>query len=473
MDEQAVLDGDARVSAAAILRLRESLQGDVLVPGDETYDGARRIFNRMVDRRPALIARCAGPDDVVAAVGFARENDLLVSVRGGGHNVSGVSVCDGGLMIDLSEMNHVSVEPAARTAHVAGGCTWAEVNNELQRFELAAAGGFVGTTGVGGLTLGGGLGWLVRKHGLACDNLISVEVVTADGDLVTASATENADLFWALRGGGGNFGIATAFEFRVHPIGMALAGLVIHPFDRAREVLRFWRDFTAAAPEDFNSSAILLTAPTAPFVPEQARGLPAVALGGVCIASLDAAEAAVRPIREFGAPVVDMFQPMPYSAAQVMADDIWPPGHLNYWKSNFIRDFTDEALEEIIGYFANVPSPLTSVVLEHNGDGALARMPEDATAFGHRCWRYNILITSMWDDSARTDENVEWTRALWRALGPVASGDVYVNYLGAEGEARVRAAYGPAKYERLVQLKKKYDPSNFLRLNQNIAPWAR
>ncbi len=380
----------------AVDGLRASLRDELLSPGDPGYAESRRLFNAMIDKRPALIVRCAGVADVISAVEFARSHALLVAVRGGGHNVTGNALCEGGLVIDLTPMKGVWVDLDARVARVQAGLTWAEVNHDLQPFALAAAGGFVGTTGVAGLTLGGGFGWLVRKHGLACDNLRSVDLVTADGRLLTASEQEHPDLFWGLRGGGGNFGVATSFDFDIHPAGIVFAGVVIHPLERAGEAIRFWRDYAHTAPEEFTSAALLLTAPAAPFVPEQAQGAPVVGIGGVYTGPLDEAERALRPLREFGPPVVDIFQPMPYSAAQTFIDFLWPSGNLNYWKSSFLRELSDQAIETILDQFARVPSPLTSVIIEHNGDGALERVPAHATAFPHRGWTHNLLIPSLW-----------------------------------------------------------------------------
>ena len=353
---------------------------------------------------------------------------------------------------------------------VEPGVTWGEVNHDLQTFGLAATGGFIGTTGVSGLTLGGGLGWLVRKHGLALDNLLSVDVVTADGQLLTASSTQNEDLFWAVRGGGGNFGIVTSFEFKVHPAGVVLAGLVLHPMARGKKALQFWRDYEGTAPEELTAGALLFNAPADLPVPEVLRKDLIVAMGGVYAGSLDTGEQALRSLREFGPPAADIFQAMPYSAAQTMADFLWPRGLYNYWKSSFLKALSDSAIDTILAFFAKVPSPRTVAVIEHNGDGAMSRIGSDETAFGHRNWPYNLLVTSMWTDAAESEANIQWTRELWDAMQPFMADAVYVNYLGEEGEERVRAAYGVAKYERLVGLKNKYDPTNFFRLNQNIKP---
>jgi FAD/FMN-containing dehydrogenase len=334
---------------------------------------------------------------------------------------------------------------------------------------LAAAGGFVGTTGVSGLTLGGGLGWLVRKHGLACDNLISADVVTADGRLLHASKDENTDLFWAIRGGGGNFGIVTSFEFEVHPARTVLAGLVIHPASRASDALRFWREFETTAPAELTFGALLFAAPPAPFIPEEAHGAPVVAMGGVFTGDMEVGEKVVQPLRKWGPPIADIFQPMPYSAAQTMADVLWPHNYQNYWKSDFLAGLPDEAIDTIVRHFASVPSPMTTVVLEHNGDGAMNRVGPGETAFGQRDSSYNLLITSMWTERRDAEQNVAWTRDLASAVSPFATGGVYVNYLGSEGQDRVRSAYG-ANFDRLSKIKQKYDPQNVFRLNQNIEP---
>ncbi len=458
------------VGERVIEEFEATLRGELIRSGDEGYDEARVVYNAMIDKHPGILVRCAGVADVISAVNFARTNSLLVAVRGVGHNVAGNSVCDGGIVIDLSCMKGMRIDPVARTVRAEPGLTWGELNHDLQTFGLAATGAFVSTTGISGLTVGGGLGWLVRKHGLALDNLLSVDIVTADGRLLTASPTQNEDLFWGLRGGGGNFGIVTSFEFKIHPAGIVLAGLVIHPAARANEALQFWRDYEATAPEELTASALLFHGPTAPILPETLHGAPVVGMGGVYTGLIENGEQALRPLREFGPPTADIFQPMPYSAAQTMADFLWPPGFHNYWKSSFLADFSDGAIDTIVAFFDACPSSLTIVFVEHNGNGAMDRVGEQETAFGHRSWPYNFLVTSMWSDSADSEVNIQWTREFWEAMQPFMADAVYVNYLGDEGEARVRAAYGPAKYERLVALKTKYDPANLFRLNQNIKP---
>src|SRR5713101_1636325 len=429
------------VGKAAIQDLKNCLRGDLLRPGDGTYDEARKIYNAMIDKRPALIARCAGAADVIRCVNLAREHQLVLSVRGGGHNVAGKAVCDDGLMIDLSRMKGVRVDPVRSTVHAEPGLTWGELNDDLQLFGLAATGGFVSTTGVAGLTLGGGLGWLVRKPGLALDNLLSVDIVTS-------------------------------FEFRVHPVGTALAGLVIHPIAKAREALQFFREYETTSPEEFTNGALLFRFPDDPSFPEGLRDLAVVGLGGVYAGPLAAGEKALRPLRDYGPPVADIFQPMPYHAAQKMADFLWPQGLYTYWKSGFLTGFSDGAIDIILDFFVRVPSPRTVVVIEHDGPGAMSRIPELETAFGHRNWPYNFLVTSIWSDPAESEVNIRWTREFWEALRPFLADAVYVNYLGDEGAERVNEAYGKAKYERLVALKNKYDPTNFFRLNQNIKPSA-
>ena len=458
-------------SDADVEQLKNNVRGEVVLPADPTFDNIRRVHNAMIDRRPAIIVCCNGVADVLASVRFARERQLVVAVRGAGHNVAGLSVCDDGMLIDLSRMKGIRVDVAARAVRVEPGATWAEVNHELQVFGLAATGGFVGTTGVAGLTLGGGLGWLVRKHGLALDNLLSLDVVTADGRLLKASESENSDLFWGMRGGGGNFGIATSFEFRVHAVGEVLAGLVLHPLDRGRDALRYWRDFEATSPEELTNGALIFTPPDDLPVPDVLRpGL--VGLGGVYSGAIAAGEQVLRPMRDFGPPAADTFQAMPYEAAQSMADFLWPRGQYNYWKSSYLKELSDEAIDLMLEWYRKVPSSRTVVVLEHNGNGAMDRVPDDATAFGDRSWPFNLLITSAWKDAAESEVNIRWTREFWNAMQPFFAPAVYVNYLGEQAEEEVRAAYGK-KYERLVALKDKHDPNNFFCMNQNIKPSAR
>jgi FAD/FMN-containing dehydrogenase len=455
--------GSATFDAANVEKFETGLRGQLLRPGDDGYDDARTIYNAMIDNRPALIARCAGVADIIQSVNFALECGLVVSVRGGGHNVSGNAICDGGLMIDLSPMKSVRVDPERRTACAEPGVTWGEFDHETQAFGLATTGGVITTTGVAGLTLGGGIGWLMGKHGLACDNLLSVDVVTADGRLLTASTSENQDLFWGLRGGGGNFGIATSFEFQLHPVSQMLGGLVIHPLDQAVELIGFYEEFTQTSPDEFGSMAVFVTSP---------EGERVVAIAVCYNGPVEEGERVLRPLREFGTPLADVISPMSYAQVQGMLDEGFPPGLQNYWKSNFLKGLDDTAIEMIVDHVRNAPSPTSAVAIEQLG-GAVNRVGTDDTAFNHRNARYNLLIVGMWPDPAAKDENVKWVRDLWDAMEPYSSGGVYVNYLGQEadeGTERIIAAYGPEKYERLVALKNKYDPTNLFRLNQNIKP---
>ncbi len=458
------------VQRSSIQQLKASLRGELILPGDEGYDRARRLHNAMIDRRPGMIVRCAGAVDVMTSVNFARRNELLLSVRGGGHHVTGNAICDDGVVIDLSRMKGLRIDPVGRTADVEPGLTWGEVNHDLQAFGLGATGGYVSITGVPGLTLGGGFGWLVRKHGLALDNLLSVDIVTADGRLLTASNDENADLFWGVRGAGANFGVVTRFVFQVHPVGTVLAGPVIHPFERARDVLRMFRSHVATAPDELTWGILLFTIPESPAFPPQLRGQRVVAVA-ICYAGpIEAGEACLRPIREFGPPLADLVEPMPYSVAQVSADFIWPPGYRNYWKSSYLRDLSDGAIDTIVEHFARVPSRQTVIVLDHNSGGAITRVDPGETAYGHRGWTYNFLITSAWGDPADDERNIAWTRELWSAMRPFYADALYINFTSDQGADAMRSAYPPGVRERLVALKDRYDPDNLFRMNHNIEP---
>jgi FAD/FMN-containing dehydrogenase len=460
--------GAGGLDDGAVGALAATFHGELIVPGDERYDGARRVWNGMVDKRPVIIARCTGVADVVAAVTFAKEHGLLVAVRGGGHNVAGNAVCDDGIVIDLSGMKGVRVDPDAGTARARPGVTWGEFDRETQLFGLATTGGFVATTGIAGLTLGGGIGWLARKHGTACDNLLSVDMVTASGQVMTASATEHPELFWGLRGGGGNFGIVTSFEYRLHPVGpTVLAGGVVHPFERAGEVLRCLRDQVAAAPDELTVVAVISRAGTEPHLPERAHGQLVVTLAVCWAGDLDEGERVLRPLRSFGEPLADLVEPMPYTVLQ-SADA--PSGLQNYWKSSYLDALTDEAIDTAVAHAPGMTSPLSSCYFEHL-QGAIGRVGDGDTAFGHRDAAFDFNILSVWPDPATSAEHIGWSRDLWTAMQPFASG-VYVNNLGTEGEDRVRAAYTPAAYQRLVALKDEYDPANLFRHNQNIRPSA-
>ncbi len=449
------------IEETTIQELAASVRGELLRLGDDGFDEARKVWNGMINKVPALIVRCAGVADVISAVDFARINELLVAVRGGGHNVAGNAVCDGGIVIDLSRMKGMRVDPTAGTARAQAGLVWGEFDRETQAFGLATTGGVVSTTGIAGFTLGGGLGWLMHSYGLACDNLLSADVVVADGRFVTASASENEDLFWAVRGGGGNFGVVTSFEYRLHPVGpVVLAGPVFHPLPKARDILRFYREYVNKVPDKLTAHAFLTTSPD---------GVPMVGVMVCYSGRAEDGEEVVQPLREFGPPVMDQVGPVPYTMLQSMLDATGPPGLQNYWKSSVLPELGDEAIDTIVARFAEVPSPRSLIIIENLG-GAVSHVGEDETAFPHRDGGYNFLIQSTWPDPTDSERNIRWTRDLYEAMRPFMTDAVYVNYLGQEGVDRVKEAYGAAKYERLVALKNKYDPTNLFRLNQNIKP---
>jgi hypothetical protein len=451
---------DIVLKEATINELRLSLEGELLRPGEDGYDQARSLWNALFDRRPALVVRCAGVADVISSIEFARTHRIPVAVRGGGHNVAGSGACDRGLLLDLSRLRNVQVDPVGRTARAESGLTWGELDRETQAFGLATTGGICSAVGIAGLTLGGGFGWLMRKYGLALDNLLSVDVVSADGQLRTASPTENADLFFGVRGAHSNFGVVTSLEYRLHPVGpTVLAGMVVHPLDRGGEVLRFYRDYTSQAPEELGAWAALLTSPD---------GDPMVAVLACYVGPTEAGEEVVRPLKDFGPPMADMIQPMPYVQAQSLIDEAFPRGRCSYWKSNLLRELGDDAIDALVGGFREVTSPCSSVLVEQLG-GAVSRVGNDETAFGQRASPYDLVIMPMWSDPAESEKHIRWADELWRAIQPSSSGGVYVNYLGNEGAERVKAAYG-TNYERLVTLKNRYDPENLFRFNQNVTP---
>jgi FAD/FMN-containing dehydrogenase len=438
------------------------LRGCLLHPGEDGYDQARKIWNGMFDRRPAMIARCAGAADVISAVNFARDNKLQVAVRGGGHSLPGHSVCDGGVVIDLSPMKAIRVDPAARTARAEPGVKWLEFDRETQAFGLATTGGTASDTGIAGLTLGGGLGWLSNKYGLTVDNLISADVVTADGRLLTASAMENQDLFWGLRGGSGNLGVVTSFKYQLHAVGpTVLGGMVAYPLAKAKEVLRFYREFSKAAPDELTTYAAFLDPP--------GGGTVAAVICCYC-GPIDKGEEVVRPLKSFGPPLQDMLGPMPYTVQQCLTDAAFPAGSYYYAKGGSLPDLTDEAIEVFAEYAVKKPSAL-SVVAIQTVFGAASRVDAEATAFAHRRLPYAPVILSRWLDAADSEKNVAWARDFWKALQPFAGAGAYVNDLGQDDEDRIRIGYG-TNYERLTALKKKYDPENLFRLNPNIRPAA-
>jgi FAD/FMN-containing dehydrogenase len=452
--------------ARAAAEIGEAFSGKLLQPTDAGYDEARKVHNGLIDKRPALIARCRNPSDVAIAVNLAQRSGLETAVRGGGHNVAGRATIDGGLMIDVSPMKEIVVEPKQRIARVEGGVTWAELNRETQAHGLAVTGGVVSSTGVAGLTLGGGLGWLMGKHGLALDNLRSVELVTAAGEQVRASADEQPDLFWALRGGGGNFGVATSFEFQLHPVGPAVTGgRIVHQIQSARDLFKFFRGAAVSLPDEQTIVGGLIHAP-------DGSGTKLSALVTCHCGSLAAGERAMRPLRQFGSPAVDALGVMPYCELNTMMDAGYPKGALNYWKSSFLATLSDEAIDTMIACFAKCPTPMGQIILEHV-HGAATRVAVGDTAFPHRAAGYNFLLIAQWLDPEISERCIAWARETYAAMQPFTAKGRYVNYLGDDetGDDPVAAAYGP-NYRRLQRIKSKYDPKNFFRMNQNVRPLA-
>src|ERR671912_3046042 len=447
---------------AVVQEFAANLRGELIRPEDQGYDSTRAVFNGMIDKRPAMIVRCVGASDVIQGVDFARTHDLLLSVRGGGHSVAGNAVSDGGLMLDLSPMKGVRVDPARRTAQAQAGMTLGEFDHETQALGLATTLGVVSVTGIAGLTLGGGLGWLNGKYGLACDNLLSADVVTADGQLLTASDEENDDLFWGIRGGGGNFGVVTSFKYQLHPVGPVLGGGLRYSAAQARDFLRFYREFASTCPDELSTAASLGRAPDGSVVAGVA----------VCYCGpIETGERVLHPLRTFGSPLEDNIQPIPYRALQSAPDAGFPLGRQHYWKSSWLKHLSDEAIEVMVGFVTEMPSSISGVGLQQM-HGAASRVDQTATAFPYRDEYHDFLILSQWADPTDAEENIRWTRGLFEAMQPFFEKGVYVNNLGEEGEERVREAYG-AHYERLVALKDRYDPTNLFRLNQNVKPAAR
>jgi FAD/FMN-containing dehydrogenase len=452
-----------RSVAEAAGELATAFTGQLLRPTDDGYEDARRVHNGLIDKHPALIARCRGVADVADAVQLTRKLGLEVAVRGGGHNVAGRATIDGGLMIDLAPMKGIHVDPKARTVRAQGGVTWAELNRETQLHGLAVTGGVVSTTGVAGLTLGGGLGWLMGKHGLALDNLRGVELVTAEGKLLRTSKDEEPDLFWAVRGGGGNFGVATSFEFQLHAIGPTVTGGVIaHPFARARDLLRFFRDCTAALPDEHTLFGGLIHAP-------DGSGTKLAAMVTCHCGSLADGETAMRPLKQFGSPAMDALGPISYCQLNQMLDGAYPKGALNYWKSSFLTDLSDQAIDAMIACFARCPTPMGQLLVEHV-HGAATRVGVGDTAFPHRAKGYNLVVLSEWTEPTQTEACIVWARETYHEMERFFAAGRYVNYLADDESGEpVAAAYGP-NYRRLQELKTKYDPNNFFRMNQNILP---
>ena len=450
------------IDAAKVEELSGVVSGRVLQPGDDAYDEARRVHNGLIDRRPAVIVRCRGAADAAAAIRFARAEGLEICVRGGGHNVAGLASADGAVMVDLAEMKQIEVDPEARLARAQGGVTWNELNAAGAEHGLAVTGGAISTTGIAGFTLGGGLGWLMAKHGLAADNVVAIELVTADGDVLEVRADSHHDLFWALRGGGGNFGVATTFTYRMHPLSMVTGGLIAHSFDAAPELLRFYRDAVADASDDLMVFAGVVHAP-------DGSGMKLGVLAVCHAGDTEAAERDLAPFRSFGSPVLVDVGPMPYPVMNTLLDEGYPAGALNYWLSSFTNGLSDSLIDTIVERFAVVPGNMNAILLEHF-HGAVTRVDETATAIPHRREGFNVLIPTVWTDPADTEEHVSWTKDTHAALGEHLANRRWLNYLGDDqGEDAVRAAYGP-NWERLVQIKRRYDPDNVFHRNLNIAP---
>jgi FAD/FMN-containing dehydrogenase len=453
---------------ASLKGLAESLRGQLLTRVSPDFDRARRVWNAMIDRKPALIARCLSATDVVRAVEFAREHRVLVAVRGGGHNIAGSAICEGGLVIDLSQMREVRVDPRERVAVVGPGATLGDFDREAQAFGLATPLGINSTTGVAGLTLGGGFGWLSRKHGLTIDNLRSADVVTADGRLVKAGAEENEDLFWGLRGGGGNLGVVTSFTFDLHEVGpQLLSGLVVHPFEAAASVLRRYRDFVAEMPDELNVWLVLRKAPPLPFLPQDVHGKEIVILAACYAGDLAPGEKHLAPLRAFGKPIADVVQPHPYAGWQTAFDPLLEPGARNYWKSHNFKILPDDALDTLIDYAGKLPTPYSEIFIARLG-GAVNRVAPDATAYPHRDAEFVMNVHTRWEDASDDARCIGWARTFFSDTAPYATGGVYVNFI-PEDEERVPAAYG-RNFDRLSRLKAKFDPDNLFRVNQNVRP---
>ena len=438
-------------------RLGERLAGEVIAPDDDRYEAARRVWNAAIDKRPAAIIRCATAGDVGATVMFAREHDLLLAVRGGGHSVAGKSTCDGGLVLDLSDMKRVHVDPDRRRARAEPGLRWSEFDRATQGYGLATTGGVVSHTGIAGLTLGGGVGWLAHAYGLSCDNLTAVDIVTADGTLRHASADEHADLFWGIRGAGSNFGVVTSFEYALHPVDTVVGGMVLYSLDDARDALRFYREYARQIPDAMATAAALLTAP---------NGAKAAAIVVCYYGPAGGAEPALEPLRRFRPPLADLIGPMPYTKMQTLLDAAMAPGQRSYWRSHLLTVIDDGLIDAALEYFREVPSPNSVVIWQQLG-GAVKRTRRDATAFHHRDAEFDFVVLSLWPESAEDERNIGWTRRLGDATAAHSSGGVYVNNLGDDPHDRVRAAYG-GNYERLAALKALYDPANVFCMNQNL-----
>ena len=444
------------------------IRGRIIQPGHPEYESARRVYNAAIDRKPTLIVQCADIADVIHCVNYARDQKLALAVRGGSHSAPGFGTCDEGMVIDLARLRGVRVDPERRIARVEGGCTWGDVDHATHAFGLATPGGFISTTGVGGLTTGGGFGYLSRRYGLACDNLLSADVVTADGQLRMTNATREADLFWAIRGGGGNFGIVTSFEFRLHPVDIIYAGPVLYPLDQAGVVLRFFRDFMQTAPREMSAFFAFLIVPPGPPFPEPLWGTTVCAIMCACTGDVSSAEAITKPLREFGSPLLALVHPMPYPVLQSLFDGLLPHGLHHYWKADFTLDLTDEAIAEHVRFGPRIPT-VNSAVHIYPMDGAIHDLGWNETAFAYRDVKFVHIIAAVSPDPAPLPAWREWVRAYWAALHPHSAGGAYVNFLMDEGEERIASSY-LGNHARLAAIKTRYDPDNLFRVNQNIKP---
>jgi FAD/FMN-containing dehydrogenase len=460
------------VEIAHVDEFKANFKGPLLTSVDEEYDEVRKIWNGMHDKKPAFIARCLGVADVIAAVNFARENDVLISVRGGGHNVGGTASNDGGIMIDLSLMKGIRVDPENRTAHAQGGCTMADLDRETQVFGLVAPSGVVSTTGIAGLTLGGGIGWLRKKYGLSIDNLLSVDMVTADGKAIHANENQNADLFWAVRGGGGNFGIVTSFEFRLHPVGpMVTLCAPFYPAEEAKKILPVWKEFMDNSPDEVSSNGSFWTIPPVPDFPSELHGRRVFIPVTIHCGPVEEGQKVLEPLRNISTPLVDLSGTMPWTALQQMFDPFFPKAVQHYYfKSTYLDNLDDDAIDTIIHKASNPPQPMILIAIWHIG-GAMSRIDDKATAFTGRKSNYLFSVDCIWDDPSADEEVISWARNFLKDMEPFSPGGLYVNFsgFGEEGEALVKSAYGD-NYAKLVEIKHKYDPENFFRINQNIKP---
>ena len=451
---------------AAIEQLKASFRGEVIQPEDANYHQARKVYNGMIDKHPRVIAKCTDVADVIASVNYARDNGLLTAIYGGGHNGGGLGTCDGGLVINLSRMRGIRVDPVARAVRVDGGCTWGDVDHATHAFGMATPAGIVSSTGVGGLTLGGGIGHLTRKYGLTIDNLLSVDVVLADGRFVTASAQHNEDLFWAVRGGGGNFGVVTSFEFRLHPVHTVFAGPTLWPLDQAAEVMSRYREFIVNAPDEVNGFFAFMVVPPAPIFPEHLHLQKMCGIVWCYAGALEHAEAALRPMRSVGKPAFDHVGPMPFPALQSLFDPLYPPGLQWYWRADFVKELSDQAIAQHIRHGSQIPTMHSTMHL-YPVNGAVHRHANGDTAFSYRDANWAEVIVGVDPDPASADKITEWTKGYWDALHSYSAGGAYVNFMMDEGQERIKATYRE-NYGKLAEIKRKYDPGNFFRVNQNI-----